>query len=446
MAVTPLLPAMGGVLGLIVVLILIDVVIRRPVVAAGLILAATVLEAALVNTVVGISPGGVSITLTDAVLTLVTVAAVGRLLRISPITGAQWLVALLGAIAVFSLARGIMQFGAQTAVNEFRSFLAFFGAALYFSTVDITHMFPDRLRTVWLWGASGMAVLVLARWASWLVGMPIGVFEAEYDSAVRVLDGPQTFFLAIGFMLTLPAWRAAANNVMLRRVSLLLGIGVILLNRRTVWATLIIGLLVLALRDQRLGRRLAVILTVGAIATSVFLINLPEMPTADGSTVATAVTDTGTLEWRLRGWADLLADGPDTLTDLVFGNPMGSGYTRQLGGVTVEHQPHNFYLHVYLRLGVVGLMLLAVLYAAAVSTLLRASKGRPESIATLLLVVLSAQFVWQLTWAPGLEQGILVGLVAATIGRIDVLREHAGSIAAPEPKCVQAPVNARPVA
>jgi O-antigen ligase len=380
---------MGGVLGLIIVLILTDVVIRKPVVAVGLILGVTVLEAALVDTVVGISPGGVSITVMDAVFTLVTVAAVARLLRISPITGAQWLVVVVGAIAVFSLARGVVQFGAQTAVNESRGFLAFFGAALYFSTVDITHLFPDRLRMVWLWGASGMAVLVLARWASWLVGVPIGVVAAQYDSAVRVLDGPQTFFLAIGFLLTLPVWKAGANNVMVRRASLLLGVGVILLNRRTVWATLIIGLLVLALRNERLGRRFAVILTIGAIATSVFLINLPET-TAGGRAVAMEVTDTGTLEWRLQGWTDLLASRPDSPTNLVFGNPMGSGYTRRQQGVTVEQQPHNFYLQVYLRLGVVGVVLLAALYAAAVSTLLRASKRRPDSIAALLLVVLSA--------------------------------------------------------
>jgi hypothetical protein len=410
---------LGGALGVLFVLAAVDLLIRRPRVVVGLVLAATVIDAAIVETPVGILVGGVSVTLADVVYSMVAVAAIGRLLRRLPLSPSQWIVIVLSLLAVFSLVRGLSEFGLEEALNEFRSWLRFFSAVLYFCSVDIDELFPDRLRTVWLWGAAAMGVLVVVRWASWLRGLPIGVFAADYDSAVRVLNGPQTFFLALGFLLTLPAWTDHGYDVVIRRVSVVLSVGVVLLNRRTVWAALISALVVLALRNQRLGRRLAVVLVVGAVATVGVLINLPEQASEGGETVARGVTDTGTFDWRTKGWVDLLAEAPDSNTHLLFGQPMGFGYERQSSLTTVEAQPHNFYLQLYLRLGVVGVVLFLGLYTHVGRVLLHASRGRATSVPTLLFVLFAAHAVWLITWAPGLEQGILAGVyVSATHRRV----------------------------
>ena len=83
------------------------------------------------------------------------------------------------------------------------------------------------------------------------------------------------------------------------------------------------------------------------------------------------------------------------------------------GSETTSH-PHNFYIEMLLRTGVVGLLALIALTAG----LLRALWRTPSRDAGLLgpdvlPALVAMQLVWFLTWVPGSEQGIVTGLAIA---------------------------------
>ena len=54
-----------------------------------------------------------------------------------------------------------------------------------------------------------MMVLVGLRWLDTLAGIDLGVPKEQFgaDAAVKVLDGPYTFFLATAALLTVPYWQ-----------------------------------------------------------------------------------------------------------------------------------------------------------------------------------------------------------------------------------------------
>lgn len=389
----------------------IDRLIERPMVAIGLVLGATVLGGALAESV-GVAVGGFSIYIRDVVSVMVLAAGIARLIRLPRRSAPHWMIVALCLLALTPLARGLMQFGVQESVNEFRRFLAWLAPALYVSTVDIDDLFPRRLPRLWWTMASVLTVVVFARWLNNFVGVPIGVFAADFGAPVRALDGAETFFLAEAFLLTLPEWTRDDAGPWPRRISILLGVVVVLLNRRTIWLTLVAAVLVLIMRNQHLGRRIVALSLGAAVVTAVVVVNLPQDAAPQDAAVAESATDLGTFDWRIEGWQELLTM-PETLTHWTFGMPYGAGFDRRVADVVVVQSPHNFYLETMLRLGLTGLAIFLALYVRAFDTFLARSRADPEGPATTLLVLLTAQVIWLITWGPGYEQGLLVGLAAA---------------------------------
>jgi hypothetical protein len=68
-------------------------------------------------------------------------------------------------------------------------------------------------------------------------------------------------------------------------------------------------------------------------------------------------TEEGTQVDRVMGWKKLLTKwaGSD-LTTLSLGYPYGTGYTRYTFGLLREFSPHNFYVQLLLRVGVIGFL------------------------------------------------------------------------------------------
>lgn len=425
LAALPLLAI--AVVGALLGLYLLEALIHRSVLAAALLLSYGVLDAAFGADLPRLALGGVTVYIADVLFALITAAAAARHLRLGRFTAPSRALLLLGCVGLLSLARGVLEVGLEPAVNDFRAFLGFIGTALYFSTInDATTL--RRIVRIYVVAAVGLVGVVFVRWAALLTGVDLGPLGAEYDAAIRVLSGSETFFLSQAVFLFLPA--LIRGGLVERALGCGLLLTVVALNRRTVWLALVIGAVVIGLRNPVVRRRMTdavvAVAVLVALVLSVLLLMGPLVGSSTGPTavqqgdgpVAQSVTDTGTLQWRITGWQALVAgDEDDTAIDWLFGRPMGSGYERTIAGQLVDVQPHNFYLQILLRLGIVGLVVLLALYVLVMRRLLRMAPTRDHKAVGLatsqvLLVILAAQVVWLITWSTGPEQSMILGLAA----------------------------------
>ena len=416
MVVLLLAAAVAGVLGLL----LLDAVVRRDDLAAALIFFTVVVAIAVPPSYASAVVGPFKIGLADVVFGLVLAAGILRQLRLRRWHVSQRLFAALAALTLLSLGRGLVLIDAQTAVNEFRTFLAFAGSGLYFSSFRGQTLRLERIRRYWLAAAMAVCAIVIVRWAMVLTGVQIAALTRIYDAPIRVLSGTETFFLASAAFLVVPRWfdREASRGERVMAVALLTI--VTLLNRRTVWVAVIIGLGVLLLRRRGMGGRARPYLAfAGVVAVLVFF----SRPDAAPSSVGQSATNSGTLLWRVEGWRSLLEDnGPRGPVEWLVGRPMGVGYERQVTTSTgatqsLETQPHSFYLQILLRAGLLGLAALVALFVV-VLTRLRSAANRPLQggevlTAEALGIIVLMQVIWMLTWEAGIEHGLLVGLAAA---------------------------------
>jgi hypothetical protein len=410
-----LLHGVGLLGGAAVGVAVVDVLVRRAELGAGLLLGAALLNATLVGRVPSLTmPGGVRVQLHDVAFALVLAAAILRLLRIRRFAPVQRWVVLLGITLLPSLLLGVLAYGPQHSIAEFRLFLPFVSGALYFATFPPSTSMNDRIGKLWLAISVPWMALVCLRWLDTLAGINLGVPQERFgaDAALKVLDGPYTFFLASAALLTVPSWPLRDDRSRrLTRLGALLLLFVVLLNRRTVWLTMIIGIAVLMVRGRRLRRR-AVAMVVCAVLLTVGAYIALGGTSSEEEPVATSAVNTGTLDWRIQGWSVLLEGLSKGPAQWLLGEPFGTGFTRDIEGSEVQGEPHSFYVTTLLRTGVVGLLALIALSFGLLRALWRtAPDGGGGLLAPAVFpALLAMQIVWFLTWLPGMEQGIVTGL------------------------------------
>jgi hypothetical protein len=173
------------------------------------------------------------------------------------------------------------------------------------------------------------------------------------------------------------------------------------------------------LRDRRLGRRALLLVAIGATMTAVAYVSFGGLHEGNQPVVKSG---SGNLSWRVQGWSELVGTWSRSPTDWVVGQPVGSGFARDVGGIETNTHPHDFYIELLIRTGFAGLVALIALTAG----LLRALWRTPARDSGLLgpgviPALLAMQIVWFLTWVPGSEQGIVtglaVGVAAAQVSR-----------------------------
>lgn len=406
-------------------LVALEVLVRRPEVGVALVLSVTVVKAALLDRTPSLSlPGGVGVQLHDVVFALLLVAGIARFLRMRRLTAPERWLLLLGFMLVLSLMRGMLAFGGQQSVAEFRLFSPFLSTAIYFASFPPSTIRNDRIGRIWLVLTIPMVVLVCLRWVQNLAGVNLGVPSEEFgaDTALRVINGPYAFFVATSLMLTIPFWQGRGERARrLRRVGALLLLIVVLLNRRTIWVALFVGFAVVMLRNKHLGRRAAVMLVAAAIvAVGAFVaLDASDQTPAGKDATATNPLSSGTLVWRIQGWSELLGSWSANPVDWVVGEPFGSGFARNVNGdqVAATSDAHNFYITTLLRTGVIGVLALVVLIVGLLRSLWRQGPAADAGLLSpgVFPALLVTQLFWLLTWMPGNEQGIITGLALAMV-------------------------------
>lgn len=318
-----------------------------------------------------------------------------------------WLVPwlFLGLLIGISLLRGTAAFGLGAATNEARGILWF-----YFAMTWALATRPDRLRLhkcslVLGWALALVALYHAVRYGIGGPSTRVSFGDAGYRAG-RVLISSQ----AVALLLctgTVMFMRTSGSGKGRRRFagSSLVFFGVVLISQhRSVWIAGILSMtaVLISAKEGRASSRAFVLLSVGA--------SLAFVTWTLRSSVVDSALNSDTLDWRADSWQALISNaiarGP--LTVLV-GEPFGSGFLRRtIGGGMTGVQAHNWYVELFLRLGIVGLMLIVWMLVSTVLKL-RARSSEWVFVPVAVGVYASAYAVdWFL--APWLAAAVVVSL------------------------------------
>jgi hypothetical protein len=305
-----------------------------------------------------VSFGGLAIYPADAA-SLVLVAAIvttpGALRRVHASEFYVWVpVALLGLLA---FERGVSAFGLAAAGNEARGFVQLAAA------------------TCWVWGRMRLPGFEkgLYRW-SMITGLGLTVVAAIHirsrgigsvDQLIlvdgqlvtsRPLVATQALVLGLVGIAFLVARRSGRD-----RLLGLVFVGVsVLCQHRTVWAALAVSLLAVILLSPRVRGRIAGWVVLGAVAVALAYATGLIEPLV--SKFLVAFHSRGTLVDRQFAWRYLIdQQNAKGAFSVLFGQPFGIGFARREPGGNIEtYAPHNWYVLLYLRIGLIGALLVAL--------------------------------------------------------------------------------------
>ncbi len=260
-----------------------------------------------------------------------------------------------------SLCRGIFANGFLTAANESRGFIGPLTAMLYFVTVPADPRALRKYTLAYLY--FGAALCIAAGLAA--AGLPIGLNAMEQSDVLgldgRYLPAGAAAAIAVCGFLSLAVFRHKSTGLVRPIIPIAFLCVAVYLRHRTVWMMLLVGALAFLPLDKKLFLRL---LPAAALA-ALMVIGLATYGKSVNGLISeeqfsTSATNFDTLSWRLNGWKDLLFDSEQTPITVAFGKSMGGGYWR-VDPVSYEITsvaPHSEYVQEYLRVGLVGTLLI----------------------------------------------------------------------------------------
>lgn len=399
---------------------------RRPVVLMYALLGVHLWE--LVGSVPAMQVTGIGLSPVDFVNVVAFSAALIRLRRPH---GLQWPLLGFTVLVLLAIARAVIAFGQDDALLGFRSELYFMVPALLASSL-LPWDLAQSLRAVWRLGLmlSGVA---LVRWFLLAFGFDVGYAPdtGGYEVARTINAGAA---LAVSAASVMGFWRwlnDRSTTWYLPWLSLGMLTVVVFAQHRSVWVATALMLTITFAQA-----RLRIVVRSGLVVLMLSLVLMVETLGFGGSgavadSFAYAASNTGTWEWRLERWQNVwnthAARGPWAI---VFGS--GYGYSWVSGSVGVwEASPHNGYLQVAVRTGLVGA---ALLFGAYLTMVLRLWRRR-DVLSGLLRTVSLGVLTYFVPYSGSAFSGLLLGLGVAV---------YAHYVAAETRLSVDTPIGQRP--
>lgn len=306
------------------------------------------------------------------------------------------------AIGVSTL-RGVTTFGPGIAVNEARSLLYFFFAMTWIFASRLNQLNLRRFALVLGWALVAVAAYHAVRYG--VGGALSSAGEQSRTGRVLVSGQAEALLLCAGtsllgaFDLQKPQRRSPFSAAVFISV-------VVVAQHRSVWAAGAVGMAAILIwsGSRRARNSVSVLFVVG-----VWLALLGWLSGVLGSKFESAL-NTGTFEWRTSSWLSLLSQAFDKGAVVVLsGEPFGGGYLRQLNtGRWTDVAAHNWYVTIFLRLGVIGLLAIGAMLTIALA------KSRSAGAAWIfsLVAVVVFGFAYSVEWylAPWLGVAMVASL------------------------------------
>ncbi|MFB9992712.1 O-antigen ligase family protein [Deinococcus oregonensis] len=325
---------------------------------------------------------------------------------------------MLSVILFINLFLGLPKFGLEQAVNEFRYWLLPIAVLLHGLTYSTGAGYAQQIMRAWATAAVVLCALAAYFWLAYYIGLPYPVqLVAEtsaYYAVPRVMVSALAMCILIG---TFFAWWGVTQLNWSRRwhwaLPFLL-LTLLMLQHRTIWVAGLVMIAYLLLTSKLARKRLMVAVAVAAVAGAVFLYVTPSSPVAESLTGAVESTteENSTLSWRLQGWEQLIR--PENIGDPVnylTGLPMGTGWLRFINQQEITAGPHNQFVQLLLRGGVIGLMAVFALFF----NLFRRSGY--DTLGTAARTALIGVLIYWFTYGTLATDSVVFLLGAALLGR-----------------------------
>lgn len=345
---------------------------------------------------------------------------------ISRLPNSLWLLA---ALMVVSFLLGLVMNGTAAGV-QFRNDFYFMTGIFYFSSFDWTR---ERLARVLAWLFPVVLTVMLIVWFRWVVDAfgldwvePVWRYLDNTGVALRVINSQQTWLMGLALILLVYAMATGNSLAGWRFMLPLLGLTVLVLQHRSVWVAAFLPVLmafVIVRQNQgKLASRMLVIAGLTALVLGPLLatgkFSSATSSVADLAVRATSTTE-GTFVGRVQGWGSLLRQwagaGPRAW---VMGEPYGSGFKRLEGpkGKEVTYAPHNYYVEVLLRFGLIGLAAFLAFNIYLFRGAIRLAAGPYDNMTGYaMLGILMSFALFNIPYSPAYTHGLFIGIVLALV-------------------------------
>lgn len=311
--------------------------------------------------------GGLHITPSDVIAIALLLAGILRTFRSIRLLNTDRVIVLCYLVLfVFSLVRGFAEYGLTATGNEARTFTGSLAGILYFATAPTDSESVRKYTLTYLWFGIVLCAVAVASAA----GMHVGImaWEGADLSAIngRFLPATGAEALAVCGFFSLAKLCCYRRSLIANILPILFFGFAIYMRHRTVWIVMLAGVAALLFLDTRLFRRIIPFAGLALVAVALIVAyNSTVQKIGDTEQFSDAVSNGQTFVWRVNGWQALLFDDEQNVMTVAAGKSIGSGYWRidPITYQTIVFAPHSEYIQSYLRVGVIGtiLMLLFVL-------------------------------------------------------------------------------------
>lgn len=363
----------------------------------------------------------------------------------------------LGVTIIMSFAVGLVEYG-RYAGTEMRPFFYTWVAGMYCCTADLDESDLKRIGRWCIWTC--YAVIAIAMYH--LIRVELGLadrildFGLEPDAVFRPVGSHYAFFISAVVMVLTMAWLRGTGTKRTGWHAAILLAFVVVLQHRSVWIATVVGLLcVAAVESRHLPRRFPLLLgfvlvvTLG-VSIAASLGYLDELGRRLMQSTVSMTDSGGTFAARVDGWVRLVESWVEGGTRvLMFGFPFGHGYTRMYKGQLIEFAPHNYYLDLALRVGLVGLVLFLVPTVIAIVHAFRTKVASEfeyllaRGMAVALLASLVYYIVYPSYYLPGAATGVMLAHIIQQRRQAE-LRKRPGAANAASRLAASAPPRQHP--
>jgi len=345
---------------------------------------------------------------------------------------------LLGAIQLSLVIWGITVFGTAGGVDA-RPHFYLWVTVVFFASVRWSDRMISRVLDWWIACAVCLSLLAVYRWVNSAIDPRYAEEIMAFDPTgvrFRVISSVSTLVIAIAsIILSFRILRGRLPVALWPLLPFQLGT-IAILQHRSVWVSLFVGIACLLLTKSGAGQRLRAAAAFGMLlAPLVFALALP----ADNSVVASvkqsadhAVSlEEGTMVARVVFWDQLVKKwlGSGSAATYLVGQPYGSGYSpwEADDGTIQDMIPHNHFVHLLFRGGTLGLLATVWVFGSAWYAALVRTRRAEQYWAQLFLAVLSGLFAYCIPYWANHNGGLLLGIAIAYLRN----EEHAQVWVAP---------------